>query len=389
MKTGVIFFCLSLIYLGFGVFSSNINYEESIKESVDSDFYDYSGVLNVHSNRSSGSGSVQEIITAANNAELDFIVFNNENPINEKQPSPITFGNLNVFYSLELSYKNSRFLKISHLDAEVFESKSSIEISMSNALNSLSSDELIILAHPDKPGSKWEGKIPSALSGSEVINLREVWNQSWLKSKFIFLSSLIFYPFNPKLFFLKIFSSDLTSEKTLDRFNKEQISLGFLGSDATSKLRILSKTFIQFPGYKTLFSLAKNHVLLEEEMTGRKNHQKIINALKRGQNYFSLDVLGNPSGFALYTMDSKRKKLVEKEMTELKKIYIQNPKHKDQMRTLIFFNGEKYLELDQNNFFFPKEKGTYRVRVDVKPTYPLLRNSKWIPWIYSSPFKIN
>lgn len=391
MKIYLSLFFFGLVYLVSGVFFSSIDLnvvDESSKASHTHEFFDYNGVLNVHSNKSRGSGRVQDIIASANEADLDFIFFNETNPIDQKQPRPIRFGNLHVFYGAELGYNGSRFLHASMSEDLVFSSNSDIQLFVSNQLET-GVDEFLILAHPNKAGYEWASKRrPNYLTGVEVLNLREIWRRAWDSRKFSFLSSVFFYPFNPSLFFLDIYSDDSLSTEIWDEWGGSAPTLGFLGSDVTSKLRITKSFNINFPSYRNIFLMATNHVLLSEELVGYGNHEKIYEALKQGQSYFSIDLLGDPKGFAFWGETLKRKKIfmggsvgLDEEVT-LKGVV---PSTKSSVKILLYQNGE-VLETFKKDFIYKvKQKGMYRIEVRVNPTYPLVRNQEWIPWIFSNP----
>ena len=391
MRTYLSLFFLGLVYLVSGVFFSSIDLnvvDEDAKESHTHEFFDYSGVLNVHSNKSRGSGRVQDIISSADEAHLDFIFFNETNPIDQKQPRPIRFGNLHVFYGAELGYNGSRFLYASLFEDSVFSSNADIQLFVSNQLET-GVDEFLILAHPNKAGYEWASKRrPNFLTGVEVLNLREVWRSAWDSRKLSFLNAVFFYPFNPSMFFLDIYSDEALSVNIWDEWGSSAPILGFLGSDVTSKLRVTKNFNLNFPSYKNIFLMAKNHVLLTEELVGFSNHEKIYKALKDGQSYFSIDLLGDPKGFAFWGETLNKEKILmgssiglDKEVT-LKGVV---PATKSSVKILLYRNGE-ILETFKKDFVYRvKQKGMYRIEVRVNPTYPLIRNQEWIPWIFSNP----
>jgi len=387
-------FFLGLVYLVSGVFFSNIDLnvvDEAAKSSHTHEFYDYSGVLNVHSNKSRGSGRVQDIIASASDANLDFIFFNETNPIDQKQPRPIRFGDLHVFYGAELSFNGSRFLHSSFKEGPVFSSNSDVQLFISNQLET-GVDDLLILAHPNKLGYEWASeRQPKFLTGVEVLNLRQIWKSAWDGHKLSFLGAVFFYPFNPGLFFLDIYSDQALSTEIWDDWGRAAKVLGFLGSDVTSKLRITKNYNLNFPSYKNIFLMAKNHVLLSEELIGFGSHEKIYQALKSGQSYFSIDLLGDPSGFAFWGETLTRKKVLMGQSGPLSENVVLRgvvPLTKTNMKILLYRDGE-LIESFQKDFIYKVTlKGAYRIEVRVKPLYPVFRNQEWIPWIFSNPISI-
>ncbi len=391
MKVSLIFFVLGAIYIGSGVFFSRIRYSASIKNSIresNYNFYDYAGVLNVHSKKSSGSGSVSDIISSATAANLDFIIFNETNPIDQQQPPSIQYGNLSVLYGLELSFLNSRFLYFTSEKSPVFSSHSEAQIFLSNFLET-GGEGVVVISHPDKPSYEWDQeKIPEFVTGIEVLNLREVWRKSWEKRKFLFLSSLIFYPFNPQLFFLDIYLDEALSIQLWDKWNKKQPIMGYVGSDASSKLRLTKALSLNFPRYKNIFQMAKNHILLAEELVGIGDQKLIVDALSKGSSYFSIDILGDPKGFAFWGITRKGQRVFMGEkvkLKDLKMVYVSLPELNDKVKIELYHNGDLIKTFSQSFNYKPLESGHYRVVVKTNPFFPLIRNQKWISWIFSNP----
>lgn len=385
-------------YLVFGVFLSRVQYSKESLEVSNSRAkvnYDYSGVLNVHSKKSSGSGSVQEIITAAKDARLDFIIFNETNPINQKQPLPIKYGFLNVYYGFELNYKNSRFLYASDEQEKVFTSFSEIELFLSNFLYA-DREGFLVLARPLKPGYEWSAsEPPRSRVGVEVLNLREVWRNAWQNHKANFLFALLFYPFNPDLFFVSIYNDEALATDLWLEWSKEKRTAGYLGSDASSRLRLSKNKSLNFPSYENIFSMAKNHVLLPDELLGFGDTQKILKALGKGRSYFSIDIFGSPKGFDFRAQlkNFEFKGMGEEiSFSKVMNLQVKLPPFQKKMpiKVLLYRNNKVIREVQwkELNTFKIKEAGVYRVEVRVKPLFPLIRSQDWVPWILSNPLFI-
>lgn len=386
-----------LLYLSLGVFYSNLDLkviddQTKLTFQENQTFYDYSGVINVHTKKSSGGLSVQEVIKAASKAELDYIVLNEEDPVGRKQPPAINFGKLTVLYGLELSYGSSSMLYTDLYNERTFTSHSEIQVFLSDFFEN-GGDELVVLAHPKRPAYEWQGAKPNHLSGMEVLNLREVWRQYWNENKLSFIGSLLFYPFNPNLFFLDIYSDQTLSTKQWDLWTQDMKTSGYVGSDVTSKLRIFKKYHINFPGYKSIFDMARNHVVLEEELVGPKKEQTILKALKEGQFYFSIDIFGSPKGFMFYAESKKsnKKNMMGSEvlLSETKSLNIKIPNILKKFQVILLKDGKRILTKRSGFDYELKEPGVYRVELRVKPVFPIFRNQKWMPWVFSNPIYVD
>lgn len=133
-------------------------------------------------------------------------------------------------------------------------------------------------------------------------------------------------------------------------------------------------------------------MILNSELTGSyaKDRSKILRALKRGQFYISVDILGNPKGFNVTIVDGDKtllmgSRLPLKSGLKLKAHLGTEPSAfyeivllKDGIRESTSNQPELEYEI--------KEHGTYRVIVRVSPLLPLPDAKKWITWIYSNPF---
>lgn len=393
MKAYFYLFFGFFLYLGFGVFFTQLNLKITNPKSIQqTQFFDYSGALNVHSNKSTGGASVQQIVAAASEAGLDFLIFHEEDVISKKQPKAIKYGSVRVFYGFEYNYNGSDLLYTEIENDKILSSYTEAQLFVENIVENGDEEALLILAHPNKKGYEWGSDQFKKIDGLEVLNVREVWRRAWKRRKLAFLTSLPFYPFNPDLFFLSIFSSNDLAIKEWEVWAKLKPTALFAGSDVTSKLRLYKNKFVNFPGYKTIFSLVKNHILLETELTGYRDHEKILKALKRGQSYFSLEVLGSPKGFAFYALDkSKSKHLMGSHLSlkTLEHFKVILPQANTDLKIRLFKGGEEIYSSKGELSYSPKTAGVYWVTVEVSPFFPLIRSQTWIPWIVSNPIYIN
>ncbi|MCB0412063.1 MAG: hypothetical protein KDD22_06020, partial [Bdellovibrionales bacterium] len=154
--------------------------------------------------------------------------------------------------------------------------------------------------------------------------------------------------------------------------------------------------WISFPSYESLFAIGSNHILLRSELTGngKADREKVLHALKAGQFYFSIDLLGNPKGFNAFIIDKKSSKIYlmgsEVSLKPGMELQVRLPGAPFVPFDIdIYRNGERILTSNSHvTQLAIHEPGVYRVRVRVIPTFPLPDGKKWIPWIYSNPFYV-
>jgi hypothetical protein len=360
-------------------------------------FYDYRGISNVHTNRANGSGTPQEVIRAAQEAGLDYIFITDLNVFSGPQVPEGYHRQLLAMTGEEYSYLESRLLTYDILRRHSLESLGQAQVLLADLLSQSGPDaaaDLIILAHPTKPGFTWTGAYPSGLDGIEVINLKSVWEKAWNDSKISFFWSALVYPFNPQFALLRMYVEPQDELNLWDQLSITRPTVGMAGAEATARTISLGSLHVRFPSYQRSFSLLSNHVVLRSELTGEAegDRRKILKALSDGQFYFSIDVLGNPKGFAAFIQEGQK---VIPMGGKLKyspgmKIVVHLPqKPKVPFETKFIKDGQEQMASNSVDTEYELHgKGVYRVIVRVFPTLTLPDGQRWMTWIYSNPFYV-
>ena len=110
MKKLLLFSGVLIFFIGYGLVISQWNLSVMPAELVTknpSGFYDYQGIMNVHTASGKGSRSIQDVISIAQESELDFVFFTDLNQ--ELKPKNLEgyHGNLYVFVDGQYSYLDS------------------------------------------------------------------------------------------------------------------------------------------------------------------------------------------------------------------------------------------------------------------------------------------
>ncbi|MCB9025651.1 MAG: hypothetical protein H6625_04995 [Bdellovibrionaceae bacterium] len=357
-------------------------------------YFDYSGVLNIHSIKSTGSGTYSEILEAAKKSGLDFIFINDVNDVDVDKSYEKYYDHLLVFIDSEYSYLDSRVLFYGKNDYSNFSSLGQAQAMIADRLSEKKSTDLndgvMVLAHPFKKGHMWQGDIPVGFNGIEVLNLKSVWQNTWQENKLSFFWSLLIYPFNPELSLLRMFPFPNQEFELWDELNKKQKTYGFAGADAEAKLKFPRN--LKVPSYETLFNIIRTHVLLSSELTGdfKSDSNKIKQALKRGHFYISLDKMANPTSFNAIVSNDKDTYMMGDSINWSEKLrlslrFAQKPLYP--IDIMIFKDGKKVFSTDSLDATYTlPDRGIYRVVVRIIPTFPLPDGKKWVPWIITNPF---
>ncbi len=359
---------------------------------------DYKGVMNVHTDLSSGSASASFVISSAKMANLDFVLFTDLNIFDLATAFEAYHGDLLVLSGGKYSYLDSRLIYHSLSQESIGNNLGEAQVKLADLLSQktgASKDSLTILTHPYKAGYSWTGEIPTGLDGFELLNLKSLLNRAWEESKISTVWSLLIYPFNPRLSFLRLYTEPKDEIALLDRLSKERKIVVYAGTEASARAIPLSNYLIRFPSYKRSFEFMSNHILLKSELTGSFNSDrvKIFNALKNGNFYMALDVLGDPKGFSAIIEDDGKTHLIGSQVKLSKKMSLKVSlpgKPKDFFEIMIFRDGEVINRINVPEFELPiTQAGVYRVQVRVSPMLPLPDARKWFTWIYTNPFYIS
>ncbi|MNJ91143.1 hypothetical protein D3C87_87880 [compost metagenome] len=370
---------------------------QQIKSEHASDTYDYKGVLNVHTELSIGSASASFVIQSAKMADLDFVFFTDLNKFNMPTSLESYHGNLLVFSGAKYSYLDSRLLFYSLDRTQVGDNLGEVQVTLADLLSQkqgASKDTLLVLAHPYKAGFSWVGEIPTGLDGFELLNLKSLSNRAWQDSKASTIWSGLIYPFNPRLAFARLLSEPRDEIALLDRLSQERKINIYAGTEASARAIPLANYLMRFPSYKRSFEIMSNHILLRSELTGNFNNdrQKVFNALKNGNFYIALDILGDTKGFQATLVEPNKSHLMGSEVKLSKglSLSVKLPSvPKDFYEIIVYRNGVVFGIFNEPEFVKAiTEPGTYRVQVRVIPMLPLPDAKKWLTWIYTNPFYV-
>lgn len=361
-------------------------------------FFDYKGALNVSSKFSIGSSDYSQILKSAEKAGLDFIVFTDLNTFTENNFHSSYQEGLLTLVGAKYSYLDSRLIYYSSKEKNLGSNLGEVQIGLADIITKRpneNKDQLTILTQPTTPAFAWHGDLPSGLDGIELLNSKSISENQWSKSKLSVLWSLLIYPFNNRLSLLRLFMEPEEEALFWNSQLKKRPMNAYAGTDATARAIPISGYLMKFPSYLRSFELMSNHVLLSSELTGNfeNDRKKVFQALKAGQFYLALDILGNTNGF-IALMENKKNSYLMGSQLELTKDLVLNVKipeiKKEFFEIILIKDGEKIRAFNSSTVQIPiTEKGIYRIQVRVSPRLPIPDGKIWISWIYSNPFYVH
>lgn len=397
MKVFIFLTFFIVIYFVYGFYISQNDIRvvtPTLKQKTDLPFYDYKGVINVHSDLSIGSSSISQIIKSAKMSKLDFILFTDLNDFNPPYAFEGYHENTLVMIGQKMSYLDSRFIIYSINRESIGANLGEAQIKIADLLSQKQNkDHLIILAHPMQKGFSWAGELPSGIDGFEIINLKSLTSKAWEVAKLSTVWSFMVYPFNTGLAFGRIFKEPTEELNLLDR-SKDKKYYGYAGSEASARAIPIANYLMKFPSYQKTFEVFSTHVQLKSELTGnpKSDRLKIFQALKSGNFYIAFDLLGDTAGFQSYLEDKGKTHLVGSQIKKNKHLTLKiklpsKPIHFFEI--VVYKDGTRYATFNEESVEMPiKESGSYRVQIRVSPYLPLPDARTWMTWIYTNPFYI-
>lgn len=389
-----------MIYFVFGLYLSQYDFNilpPTTTQENRLDYFDYRGALNVHTDLSLGSESFPKIALAAKEVGLDFLLITDLNPYYDLKSFETYFDKTLLLNGAKYSYLDTRLNYYSLKNEAVGSEMGDIQIYFSDRLSRKQSEnekDLVWLAHPFNSEYPWTSEIPDGLDGLEIVNLKSLTQQALRSSPVNVFFSLLIYPFNPRLAFMRLFMEPSDELGLFDQVSGQRNFVAFAGSEASSRAVPFPGTILKFPSYQRLFSLLSNHVVLNSELTGQleSDREKIFSALKNGQFYISFDALADSKGFYTRLSDGAKEHMIGSTVSykEGLSIDVSLPSKPETFFELVLYkNGVRE---DTSNDFQHKFKltspGIYRVQVRVIPDLPLPDAKKWFTWIYTNNFYV-
>lgn len=338
----------------------------------------YPGAIHIHSIHSDGTGTIEEIASAAKKAGLNWIVVTDHNNMNGKEGF---YDGVCVIVEQEITPDGGNHYLAFGLDEPI-----SSDLNPTEYIQKVKEKGGFgFVAHPDgKENRKNKYKSLRWIDWNlKDVGGIEIWN---------YMSNWIDYhdeknPLNHMYAYL--FRNNVLSgpsAKTLkwwDDLNNEtqQIIPSIGGIDAHAFIvKWAFKKFKIFP-YKNIFATLSNFVYLENSLPDDFEDQKnaILNALKLGKNLVMNRAWPRKNTDPSYYIQNKHRKAYSGDFVELdnsSRMFVELPLKAD---VKVIHNGNVILQKRTRSLEFDNlEKGKYRIEVHYKKR----------PWIFSNPILV-
>jgi len=252
------------------------------------------GVIHVHTTFSDGGGSPEDVVAAARAAGLGFVAITDHNTLDAKPLEGYRDGVL-VLVGSEVSTTAGHVLALGIPDP-VFRFSGDARDALED-IRDLGG--IAFAAHPWHPRQdfRWTGwHLPGAW-GLEILNLDSDWRRaSWARVA----TATVSYAVNHRYGMLSALDATSQPLRQWDELLAERDTPGIVGTDAHARIPITKSWSVSQPSYESLFSVARNHVLLKARMTGDAGRDTalLLDALRRGASYSAIDALAPANAFS-------------------------------------------------------------------------------------------
>ena len=287
---------LLLIYLRIKFFKLKIDFISGKNENRPcSKLFELNGIIHFHTVYSDGSGRIEDIIKTANELKADFLVSSDHNTLKPKLDGlEGYYGGLLYFAGEEINTEFGHLLALG-IDNEIKRGKYKEVLSNVKKQNGAA-----VICHPHNWWTPWKNFKVKGYDGIEIINLDSQWRGM---NPLYMLAVICSYRINSFYALHFLSHKPVKTIRFWDGVQKHKsMKTGIAATDAHSNVKVTRKRRIKFPKYSELFSVARTHILLEDEPSGEleKDKKRITEAVKKGRCFFAFDLFGIPKGFYYY-----------------------------------------------------------------------------------------
>jgi hypothetical protein len=348
------------------------------------------GAIHVHTDRSDGTGSVDEVAAAAARAGLGFVAFTDHGDGTRPADPPAYRSGVLCLDGVEISTDGGHYLALGMAPSPYplgGEPRDVVEdVARLNGIG--------FVAHPDspKPELMWRDWT-AAFDGLEWLNADSEWRNE--RTARLVLSLLHYLFRGPEA----IGSLVERPERTLgrwDRLTSHRPVTAIAGADAHARLGLRrgpdpyeDRAFVRMPSYESSFRAFTNRVILETPLTGDAgvDAENVIDALRRGRLYTVIDALATPGGLQFDAATEERTVAIGGALSTGTPVELQaRATAPEEAEIVLFHDGEIVARRTGPALEYRAtgEPAAYRVEVRL----PGSRHATPVPWIVSNPIYV-
>ncbi len=330
---------------------------------------EYSGSIHIHSNYSDGTGKVEDIVRAAQEAELNYLILTDHNTLRAKREGfEGLYGDTYLMVGYEINDKENK----NHCLVFGTEDTLPTRLAVNEYLKIIhKQDGVTFIAHPTEkrnsskeyPSYPWTNWDTDLFTGIEIWNHMSEWMEQLNDQN---RYELFLHPLK------SIKAPDPEALAIWDTINLKRKVPGLGGVDAHAhKVNVMGFFEVEVFPYKVLFKSIRTHILLSHTFqnifsaSGRDGvNREIRDALASGRSFVANHSVGEANGFRFVARSGKQVFQMGDTVPagDDVELGIQLPKSGGMLR--IIFNGEIFGEYTKPEEYIPvNQPGIYRVEV--------------------------
>lgn len=261
-------------------------------QPLDTGYYDYSGVIHIHTRYSHDAhGRIEDVIRVANEQHLDYVIItehNNLRPLQEGWQG--WHGKTLVLVGMEISTRGGHYLAFNvtqEIDKDRLNTQQVIdEVNRQGGLG--------FIAHPYFKNGRWRDWSVHGFSGIEAYNVaHDTLDENKMRLALWTLTT----PAEP--FYLSILDRPYDPIAKWDELIRQHGRVIGIGSVDAHEFHAFG---IRFARYEDLFQMARTHVLTASR---KLDAEAVYDAYRKGHVYVGIGIIGDTKGFAFMADDRK------------------------------------------------------------------------------------
>jgi hypothetical protein len=265
------------------------------------------GIIHVHTNRSDGRGTPDDVAAAAARAGLKFVVFTDHGDATRRGDPPVYRSGVLCIDAVEISTTGGHYIALDMPPAPYplgGEARDVVEdVKRLGGFG--------IVAHPNspKPALSWRAW-ETPFDALEWINPDTSWRlrlqgPGW-RSRFSLVQALFTYPFRSTETLARLLAGSAVDADRWDAITKAHRVVAVAGADAHNRLALGgsgdpgdARYALPFPAYDVPFRTMSLHVEPDRALSGdaAADAAAILAAIRRGHLYTAIDGLASPPSF--------------------------------------------------------------------------------------------
>ncbi len=347
------------------------------------------GVIHVHTDASGGSGSLPEVIATAKQADLSFVAITDHNlALSDAEVAAADPPEFAVIDGEEVSTASGHFLALG-ISGNRWNRGSSYD-TRSLMRSTSEAGAVNFIAHPYGLRDRWTDWGAKDFDGIEIFNDDAIWRKNTV---FDLLVAALLYPVNSRLALVRLTRTPTENFAKWDQLLAQRPVAGICGSDAHAKLIVDRLSIAKFPSYLSVFSLARQHVLLPDRPgvdPDRAGGDAILAAIKSGNSFCAVDALYPADGFTQTITSATQSASPGNTIawTQGAALHIKLPPGADHPMIRVLKDGQEIANQEANSLDLPVP-GPGRYRTEAYLRQPGVTGwRRWTLWIFANPVTV-